>query len=103
MAADVGIDPVNDIHWVTGRSPTPAALFADRKIDAFLGFPPEPAGSARPPSRTRDRQHWQGPALVAIFLLHAGGQSGLRAVLSGGNQARDTRHSEGHRPMRQRA
>ena len=36
--------------------------------------------------------------MVAIFLLHAGGQSGLRAVLSGGDQARDTR-----RPMRQRA
>jgi NitT/TauT family transport system substrate-binding protein len=40
MAAHVGLDPVNDIHWVTSRSPTPAELFADGKIDACLGTPP---------------------------------------------------------------
>ena len=42
MAAHVGLDPVNDIRWVTSRSPTPVELFADGKIDACLGFPPEP-------------------------------------------------------------
>jgi len=42
MAAQVGLDPVNDIHWVTGPSLDPLALFAEGKIDAFLGFPPEP-------------------------------------------------------------
>ena len=42
MAAHVGLDPVKDIRWVTSASPTPAELFADGKIDAFLGFPPEP-------------------------------------------------------------
>jgi NitT/TauT family transport system substrate-binding protein len=42
MAAHVGLDPVNDIRWVTSRSPTPAELFADGKIDACLAFPPEP-------------------------------------------------------------
>jgi NitT/TauT family transport system substrate-binding protein len=42
MAAYIGLDPVNDIHWVTSRSPTPAELFAEGKIDACLGLPPVP-------------------------------------------------------------
>jgi NitT/TauT family transport system substrate-binding protein len=42
MAAQVGLDPMKDIHWVTGPSLDPLALFAEGKIDAFLGFPPEP-------------------------------------------------------------
>jgi NitT/TauT family transport system substrate-binding protein len=42
MAAHVGLDPAKDIHWVTGTSPKPMELFAAGKIDAFLGFPPEP-------------------------------------------------------------
>jgi NitT/TauT family transport system substrate-binding protein len=42
MAAQVGLDPVKDIHWVTDPSVKPIELFMDGKIDAFLGFPPEP-------------------------------------------------------------
>jgi NitT/TauT family transport system substrate-binding protein len=42
MAAHVGLDPVKDINWVTSSSPKPMELFAEGKIDAFLGFPPEP-------------------------------------------------------------
>jgi NitT/TauT family transport system substrate-binding protein len=42
MAAHIGLDPANDIHWVTSQSPTPAELFADDKIDACLGLPPVP-------------------------------------------------------------
>jgi NitT/TauT family transport system substrate-binding protein len=43
MAAHVGLDPVKDIDWVTtGTNIKPIELFADGKIDAFLGFPPEP-------------------------------------------------------------
>ena len=42
MATYVGLDPVNDINWVTSPSVKPKELFADGKIDAFLGFPPEP-------------------------------------------------------------
>jgi NitT/TauT family transport system substrate-binding protein len=42
MAAQVGLDPIKDIHWVTGPSVDPLALFAEGRIDAFLGFPPEP-------------------------------------------------------------
>jgi len=42
MAANVGLDPVRDINWVTSPSVAPKELFAEGKIDAFLGFPPEP-------------------------------------------------------------
>jgi NitT/TauT family transport system substrate-binding protein len=42
MASYVGLDPAKDIRWVTSASPKPMELFAEGKIDAFLGFPPEP-------------------------------------------------------------
>jgi NitT/TauT family transport system substrate-binding protein len=42
MAAYVGLDPVSDINWVTSPSVRPKKLFVEGKIDAFLGFPPEP-------------------------------------------------------------
>jgi NitT/TauT family transport system substrate-binding protein len=42
LAAHVGLNPVRDINWVTSPSVAPMQLFADGKIDAWLGFPPEP-------------------------------------------------------------
>jgi NitT/TauT family transport system substrate-binding protein len=42
MAALVGLDPAKDINWVTSAEPKPIELFVDGKVDAFLGFPPEP-------------------------------------------------------------
>jgi NitT/TauT family transport system substrate-binding protein len=42
MAAYVGLDPAKDIDWVLSPSVPPIQLFAERKIDAFLGTPPEP-------------------------------------------------------------
>jgi NitT/TauT family transport system substrate-binding protein len=42
IAALIGLDPASDIRWVTDPSAKPMQLFVDRKIDAFLGFPPEP-------------------------------------------------------------
>ncbi len=42
VAAYVGLDPHTDINWVTSPKVSPAKLFEDGKIDAFLGFPPEP-------------------------------------------------------------
>jgi NitT/TauT family transport system substrate-binding protein len=42
IAAHVGLDPVKDIHWVATPSIKPMELYADGKIDAFLGFPPDP-------------------------------------------------------------
>ena len=41
MAANVGLDP-RDIDWVLTPSVDPMQLFAEGKIDAFLGTPPEP-------------------------------------------------------------
>ena len=40
MAAHVGLDPLQDIRWVTGSNPLEA--FAEGKIDAYLAIPPEP-------------------------------------------------------------
>src|SRR5438105_2402276 len=42
MAAQVGLDPKSDIRFVTDPKLKPIELFAAGKIDAFLGFPPEP-------------------------------------------------------------
>jgi NitT/TauT family transport system substrate-binding protein len=42
MATMVGLDPVRDISWVTDPKVKPKDLFVAGKIDAFLGFPPEP-------------------------------------------------------------
>ena len=37
-----GSTPKTDVNWVTDPKLKPIELFAARKIDAFLGFPPEP-------------------------------------------------------------
>ena len=44
MAAYIGLDPRKDVRWVTPADPKvrPLDLFVERKVDAFLGFPPEP-------------------------------------------------------------
>jgi NitT/TauT family transport system substrate-binding protein len=42
MAAYVGLDPRKDINWVNHSADESMALLADGKIDAYLGFPPNP-------------------------------------------------------------
>ena len=42
IAAYVGLDPTKDIDWVLSPTVSPMELFAEHKIDAFLGTPPEP-------------------------------------------------------------
>ena len=42
MAAQVGLDPLKDIHWVSDPAAKSKDLFIDGKIDAFLAVPPEP-------------------------------------------------------------
>jgi NitT/TauT family transport system substrate-binding protein len=42
MAAHVGLDPARDIRWVTDPSVKPIEQFIEGKIDAFMGFPPQP-------------------------------------------------------------
>jgi NitT/TauT family transport system substrate-binding protein len=41
MAANVGIDPGKDIHWVTSNQTVAIELFTSGKVDVYLGFPPE--------------------------------------------------------------
>ena len=42
MAAYVGIDPTREINFVTHPVSESIQLLADRKIDALMGFPPDP-------------------------------------------------------------
>jgi NitT/TauT family transport system substrate-binding protein len=42
MAAHVGLDPAKDIRWVADPSLKPIEQFVEGKIDAVLGFPPQP-------------------------------------------------------------
>ena len=42
MASYVGIDPKRDINFVIHPPAESMQLLADRKIDAFMGFPPDP-------------------------------------------------------------
>ena len=42
MAVQVGLDPQKDIQWVEKSGDEAISLLADGKLDAYLGFPPEP-------------------------------------------------------------
>jgi len=42
MAAYVGLDPRKDIHWIERTFADSMRLLAEGKVDAFIGFPPEP-------------------------------------------------------------
>ncbi len=42
MATYVGLDPATDIQWIASPDIKPMQLFAEGKIDAFLGLPPDP-------------------------------------------------------------
>jgi NitT/TauT family transport system substrate-binding protein len=41
IAAQVGLDPNQDIDWIANPTESPMRLFAERQVDAFLAFPPE--------------------------------------------------------------
>ena len=42
MAAQVGLDPREDLEWIVPPEGKAMELFTERQVDAFLGFPPEP-------------------------------------------------------------
>jgi NitT/TauT family transport system substrate-binding protein len=42
MAAQVGLDPRDDLEWIVPPEGKAVELFTEGKVDAFLGFPPEP-------------------------------------------------------------
>jgi NitT/TauT family transport system substrate-binding protein len=47
MAAYVGLDPRQDIQWVTPPAAEAMQLFAAGQVDAFMAFPPEPQALRR--------------------------------------------------------
>ena len=101
IAAQVGLDPHKDIEWVT--SPTAMELFAEGKVDAFLGISARATGAARPQDRSGDPQHDPGSAMVAISLLHSVRQQGLRPRSSGRDQTLSPSHPQGRRHLRDAA
>ena len=104
IAANIGIDPRRDIRWVTaGGKVRPKEVFTDGKIDAFLAFPPDVPGAARPAHRPIRPQQHHRPPLVAIFLLRFRRQQKLCSELPGRDPARAARHPQGDRPVRQGA
>jgi NitT/TauT family transport system substrate-binding protein len=42
IAAEVGLDPREDLDWIVPPEGNAMELFADGEVDAFLAFPPEP-------------------------------------------------------------
>jgi NitT/TauT family transport system substrate-binding protein len=42
MLAQVGLDPRADVTWATHESAEAMALLAEGRVDAYLGFPPDP-------------------------------------------------------------
>jgi NitT/TauT family transport system substrate-binding protein len=42
MTSYIGLDPHRDIEWVPSPTGDAMELFVEGKVDAFLGFPPEP-------------------------------------------------------------
>ncbi len=42
MLAYVGLDPRKDIVWITQPAEESMTAFGEGKIDAFMGFPPQP-------------------------------------------------------------
>ena len=103
MAAQVGLDPRKDIEWITDPAAKPLDLFAEGKIDAFLGFPPEPqelrarhAGRVIVSSAT-DRPWSQ------YFCCQLVGSRDYIDRLPGRDEARAARHFEGNGYLRCRS
>ena len=42
MLAHVGLDPHSDIEWLSAQEDDPLQAFVEGRIDALLGFPPQP-------------------------------------------------------------
>jgi len=77
MLAYVGLDPRKDVTWVTHSTDTSIALLAEGKIDAFMGFPPDPRRSARGRSAT-----WSSTAIWTVPGLSTSAASWRRTASS---------------------
>jgi NitT/TauT family transport system substrate-binding protein len=74
MAAQVGIDPGKDVHWVTGESVSLVEAIRGRKDRCVPRISARVAGPARPTDRERRGQQCHRSPVVAIFLLHVSRQ-----------------------------
>ena len=113
LATFFGLDPLKDITWINHEPGKSMQLFAEGKIDAFMGFAPEPQelrakkighvlidfGKDRP---CRGQRNF-GSALVAVLLLHGCRESRIHAQAPGRDQAGPAGHAEGYRPLREPA
>ena len=100
MATLVGLDPRKDINWVAHPPAEAKRLLAEGKVDAFLGFPPDPQelrarkiGHVVVNSAT-DRPWSQ------YFCCMVVANREFVAQASGRDQARPARHPEGGRGVR---
>ena len=106
MAAHVGLNPQTDINWVTspaGDASEPMELYAAGKDRCVSRLPARATGAAGARHRARDHQDRHGPPLVAVLLLHAGRQSGVRPRSSGRHQTCSACRAQGGRSLRRRA
>jgi len=67
MAAYVGLDPRKDINWVNHSPDESMKLLAEGKIDAYLGFPPNPQEFRRRESGGASSSTAQWTAVVQYF------------------------------------
>ena len=103
MAAQVGLDPHEDIEWVvpSRRQGHGAVRRAESRCLPRLSA--RAAGAARPQDRTDDPQHDHGQAMVALFLLQLFGNRDFIHASSGRHQTLPARDPQGCRPLRHRA
>ena len=100
MAAYVGLDPVNDIQWVSSEDVKPTELFVEGKIDAFLGTPPQPQElRAKKIGHTILNNAVDRP-WSQYFCCMISAHDGLREQVPGGDQAGPAGHPQGRRPLR---
>jgi NitT/TauT family transport system substrate-binding protein len=100
MAAQDGLDPERDFQWVIDPKVNPLDLFAEGKIDGFLGFPPEPQEL-----RARHAGHVILDTTVdrpwsQYFCCMLGGNREYVQKHPIATRGVDARHPQGHRPLR---
>ena len=98
-----GSTPIKDINWVTHPSICDRCeLFTEGKIDAFLGFPPEPQElRARKIGHVVVNSSIDRPWSQYFCCVLAGNRDFVRKT-PGRDQARAARHPQGDRLLRQR-
>ena len=103
IAANIGLDPRKDITWVEHPGEESMALLGAGKVDAFLGFPPEPQELRAKKIgqlvlNTATDKPWS-----QYFCCVVSGQPGVCAQEPRSHQASAARHPEGDGHLRPRA